>query len=939
MLNFFGVKVKQTGDYVHVTGVSYYNLAKDIQNYFSSNLVTKYMIRKETFDSTKVHNFFLVELHFILGKLLQLKTLRSRRRELVELKQLLETETWLKDTLNPIGRKLNLKKLDRFKTKPYPKQVEFLENYGVITNSYHLKGLLLDAKPGSGKAQPLDTMVKVPGGWSRLGDLKIGDAVIGPRGNAANIVATFPQGITDVYRFILEDGRQVDSHPDHLWQVYADDSYEPSIVTTREIVENFAITEFALPLVEELGGNVTTTDICFPLTADAVIASTDFIDAGVTELAYNERFALLKVIIEKAHTIITEDTVHVYLEREMAAVNFQFLMWSIGGIARLDLSGPVPFVEIKHANIGGLIRKLVDENPGVEFELNKYLGLKVNITKVMKMDPEETLCISIDSEDKLYIVDDYVVTHNTLTSYMWSELFSDNKTLVVCPLVVLEDVWVEQANKHFVKPPRIWTSKSGRLLTPDYDYYIVNYEYLRGEGLKLLTDFMKKTIKDTGEKFKLVVDEIQNFADTKAKQTINLISLSDENLFEGALPGSGTALKALGSEIFTVLCLIDEYFDGRARDFFKNSYGRNRQSMTEMLSNRIGRGKFTIPELQGMGEPTPFEIVKVQIPNGDQYTLDAIKLKMQTYIAERVTFYNRNMPDFINFYNEVISEYENSLLKNPKELADLQKYKTIVHRFRTKGYSSFHDSADSLFCKSVEESIEARLSGKELQEFRNVKSAVKYLGLKLRGEALGNVLGKARIDATRELIAHANLSKYIDNVEKKTVIFTSYVDALHQTEDYLKTKGYNTVIIYGQNINDRERLLDQFRNNPQVNPLATTYDSLKEGVPLTAANQILSLNAPWRDYEIKQVQARIWRQGQDSDCFFYMFDLDTGNKLNIMTRSINILEWSREQVEALMSRLEGHQILNTVSGNELLDLSEESDTDRIRYYNSVLTLF
>ena len=108
MLGLFSVKVKQTGDYVHITGVSYRALAADIEKFYSTSLITKQQIKRESWDTIKVSNFFLVELHFILGKLLQLRNLRSRRRELSELKHLLETETWLKDTINPIGKPFGL---------------------------------------------------------------------------------------------------------------------------------------------------------------------------------------------------------------------------------------------------------------------------------------------------------------------------------------------------------------------------------------------------------------------------------------------------------------------------------------------------------------------------------------------------------------------------------------------------------------------------------------------------------------------------------------------------------------------------------------------------------------------------------------------------------------------------------------------------------------
>lgn len=939
MLDFFGVKVKQTGVYVHITGVSFNDLAKDIGNFYSTSLITKSMVRRESWNTIKVHNFFLVELREILKDLLQLRTIRSRRRELSELKLLLETETWLKDTINPSGPQFDFKRLDRFNTKPFPQQREFLELYPTIRDSYHLKGLLLDSVPGSGKAMPLDTPVKVPLGWKAIGDLKIDDVIVGPKGNHTKVTQVYPQGETDVYEFVLEDGRVVKSHPLHLWEVYEDNSETSCVTTTQDIVEHFYRYTYHLPLVDEIGGILETTTIDIKQTAECILNSTHPIDESVTELAYNERFAILKAMIEHSTTFVNKDGVTVFVEKEMGAINLQLLMWSIGGVANRTMDGTMFGVTIKHKNIGGLIRKILDDDITITFPLTIYKDLKVQIVKVSKVESAETVCISVDSEDKLFVVKDYVVTHNTFTSLMWSELLNDNKCLIVCPLPVVDEVWVKQINLHFKNPPRVWTAKSGRMLTEDYDYYVVHFDYLQGAGANILRDFIVNDLKKSKRQWKLIVDESHNVTEMKAKQTSNLVMISDTGAFSDALPGSGTAIKALGSEIYPILCLIDKHFDSIARKFFLESYGRNRPALLKMLSNRIGRGKFTIPELQGMGDPPPFEIVKVSIPNSSQYTLDAIKLQMQTYIAERVTFYNKNMPDFLAFYNETIHHYEATIGRDPKQLAELARYKEIVKRFRLRGYNGFTDSADSLFCKKVEEDIERGLKGKNLSDFRSIKSAVKYLGLKLRGEALGNVLGKARINAIKALVEHADLSKYINNVEKKTVIFTSYVDVLDETVKHLSDKGYKVVTVYGENSKDRERALDTMKNDPEANPLSTTFKSLQEGVPLLFANQILCMDAPFRDYQIKQVQARIWRTGQDSLCFFIMFDMDTGDKLNIMTRSLNILEWSKEQVDALLSRLEGHDIINSVSGIEMLDVSEEQDTPQIYHDDNVLSLF
>jgi len=950
MYNPFSVGVKQTGVYVHVTGVSFYNLAKDIEKFYSTALITKYMIRRETWDTIKVHNFFLVELHFLLGELLKLRTMRSRRRSLAELKELLETETWIKDTLTPSGKPFDFKLLNAFTKTPFPKQREFLEQYPLIKKSYHLKGILLDSVPGSGKAMPLSTNVKVPGGWKALGAIQVGDQVMTPSGRVTSVSAVHPQGVTEVYRFHFEDGRWADSHPEHLWQVdeisvvAGETIITPNnITTTQDILDHFQDYEYQIPLVGKIDGLLSAEGFASIEVAEELLLSSLPIDDPVLELPYSERFNIVKAMLERSGCSISSTGIALVTTNAMAAANFQELIWSLGGIAeKTSFNDTTHRVDIFHPEIASMVEHLL--GPGLVLEeivdLDIYQNLRLKIIGVEKRTSEETLCITVDDADHLFVVDNYIVTHNTLTSLMWTHLLGPGKTIIICPLNIVDSVWMAQISEHFKETPRVWNSKMGLPLTDDYDYYIVHYESMIGPRFAYLRNWMRDYVKKNKEQFKLILDESQNFNEITAKQTQNLIELADLQVFSDSLPVSGTPFKAQGSEVFPMLCLFDLHFDAIAREFFKASYGRNRPSMLGLLSNRIGRSKFSIPELKGMGDPPAIEIVKVKVPNSDKYTLDAIKLEMQVYIQERFAFYQEQMPQYLAFFNETVQDYEYSVMKRPKELADVKRYKEIVKRFRTQGYSSFTDAQDSAFCKQVEEEIESGLKGKDLSDFRNVKSAVKYLGLKLRGEALGNVLGRARINAIKETIEHANIEQYINDVEKKTVIFTSYVDVLKLCDEYLTKKGFTGITVYGENSKDRDAAIKRFAEDPKVNPLTAVFESLKEGYPLLMANQELLLNAPWRDYELKQVQARIWRTGQDAlQCYFRMFDMDTGDKVNITTRSLNVMEWSKEQVDALMGRMEGHALLASVSGEEMFDMSDEVSSKPLFRSNSVLELF
>jgi len=72
---------------------------------------------------------------------------------------------------------------------------------------------------GSGKAQPLDSPVLTPDGWTTMREIEPGDRVIGSDGQPTTVTATHPQGETDVYRVVFNDGSEVLCNPEHLWSV------------------------------------------------------------------------------------------------------------------------------------------------------------------------------------------------------------------------------------------------------------------------------------------------------------------------------------------------------------------------------------------------------------------------------------------------------------------------------------------------------------------------------------------------------------------------------------------------------------------------------------------------------------------------------------------------------------------------------------------------
>lgn len=122
--------------------------------------------------------------------------------------------------------------------KPHPYQ-----NAGVRRLSEEGNGIL-GFDVGLGKSAPLDEPVLTPDGWKPMGDIKVGDKVIGRDGLPTEVLGVFPQGVKPAYRVTFNDGASTRCCDEHLWYT--------STETDRARVSRYRRQGKAVPL----GGSV-----------------------------------------------------------------------------------------------------------------------------------------------------------------------------------------------------------------------------------------------------------------------------------------------------------------------------------------------------------------------------------------------------------------------------------------------------------------------------------------------------------------------------------------------------------------------------------------------------------------------------------------------------------------------------------------------------------
>lgn len=115
--------------------------------------------------------------------------------------------------------------------KPYPYQQAGVE-YILPRPS-----VILADQMGLGKALFIDTLIITPTGKKRIGDLVIGDKVIGSNGKLCNVTGVFPQGKRKLFRVTFNDGFSVLADDDHLWKVNRRDNSKSFILTTGQMLD------------------------------------------------------------------------------------------------------------------------------------------------------------------------------------------------------------------------------------------------------------------------------------------------------------------------------------------------------------------------------------------------------------------------------------------------------------------------------------------------------------------------------------------------------------------------------------------------------------------------------------------------------------------------------------------------------------------------------
>lgn len=303
---------------------------------------------------------------------------------------------------------------------------EQLEAVKIAVDRYHAgeKYTVIAGPAGTGKAQPVNTVIPTPSGFKTLGSLKEGDLVFDRHGQPTTVIGVYPQGQQPVYRVLLEDGRVTHCAGDHLWSYY-DENGALQTEDTYYMVDHFERHKFLLPV----NGPVE-----YPEYIEKRTSLNDWYHRGYNAMqqipnswkhsSIEQRWALVQGAMDSRGLVGHNRDHNIFLSLESAklAADYQEILASLGYSSKrmlLRMEGETSFNLHIHAPNKEKFRFFLHENQDklfavVDDEDTDHAIDRVGIKSITPLQrSEEMVCILVDNPEHLYLTNDYIVTHNT----------------------------------------------------------------------------------------------------------------------------------------------------------------------------------------------------------------------------------------------------------------------------------------------------------------------------------------------------------------------------------------------------------------------------------------------------------------------------------------------------------------------------------------------
>lgn len=756
--------------------------------------------------------------------------------------------------------------------KPFKHQEE-----AIIKLLENNKFILADSM-GLGKFLKNDTLIYTDLGVKKMGEIVVGDKVIGSNGKPCNVIGVYPQGKKETYKITFNDGYSIIAGDEHLWSVtsasYGKNSNKNVIkkyliLSTKQMYEGGKIkikgrghninkdyevetyykspngnNKWQIPIVKPIefynnvelpidpyllglglgDGSFKGKNIKFSLHKDDYDELFNNFNLKENKPADNKRNGYINVSNSlfdlglehtRSHTKFIPD-IYKYSSIENRLAILQGLM-DTDGHCMLSKNGEFNGTEYSTVSerlcddvaqivhtLGGICRKssrvgaYTKNGLRVECRISYKLNIKLSndmnpfrlnrkadaynqpkkysvgryIKNIEKVGDEECTCISVDADDKLYVAEHCIVTHNTSSAIIASIEAKPSKTLVICP-ASLKQNWEREIRNYSNKPIYIC---EGKKYDDSAEYVIMNYDIIK--NFHSLKTKEKSLIQKS--KFDLVIiDECHYIKNPQASRT-KLINDVCKDINKIWLL-TGTPLTSRPIDYFNLLSLIDSPV---ARNWMSYVIRYCAGYQFTVGFNKVWNvnGASNLDELRERTAPILLRRLKENVLDLPEKIITPVYLRLKS-----------------KEYEDVMGEYFDWIKNNPKESKSLSVQFTKLMKVR-------------------------------------------------------QIIADEKIKNTIELIENTLQQ------ERKVIVFSNFTNSLNKIYEHFKKIAVK--LDGSSSMKQRQDSVDKFQNEDKIKVFVGNIKAAGVGLTLTRGDVVIFNDLSFVPADHSQAEDRAYRIGQ-----------------------------------------------------------------------------
>lgn len=502
-------------------------------------------------------------------------------------------------------------------------------------------GLFLDM--GLGKAIDDETMLPTPNGLRRTGDILPGEKLFSMTGEPTVVTAVYKHPNKPAYKVTLDDGRSFICCDEHLIPVLKQGTDSITPVPLRQLMDNYKIIDHETGKTEGYRFAIPwTAPVSYPkrdlpydgrlMGAITMLKQADSNGPGPKEDApewvqteWNQTDAEARDrLIQDLASILDANPADAKFPDWVMETDPMFKGELLAGLAGLDLRNLPVMRKVKFLTMEIKSRTMARQIQQITWSLGHRIETKYRpkkktttikiwfasretrasglfITDIQPAGNRDMTCFTVDHYTHTYLINDYLVTHNTLITLiaLW-RIQPSGHILVVAPKTVAMSTWQNEIDKWQipVRTKSLILNERGKELTKKKRLAL--YDQLPDEPSTMyfinrekFTDLVANLPIREGERVwpfgTIIVDELQSFKNYTSQRTKALAKVAPLSERFIGLTGTPTPkdLMDLWSEIY--------FMDNGARLGKNITAYRNRWFKPTMIVNNHPVGWVPLP--------------------------------------------------------------------------------------------------------------------------------------------------------------------------------------------------------------------------------------------------------------------------------------------------------------------------------------------------------